>query len=522
MFSRAAALLAALLVVVWLGPAALLLGGLLAVPRVRDWLRPADARRTAAAVAVGSLVATALVIVAPDGWLPVPQGPGRLVTPAYVGRPAIVRPVADGVLPPHPHLAEAASGHPGPIGDQPSVDTGWYGRERCRGLAVDARGRLVGWCGEPDAPVLRVVDPESLNPLASRELGPGVAGLTEERAALCDASFLLDERDRAVVGTGRSLVVVDTADGDGEPDLTVAATHDLSSVLEAGDCVAGVVPDWSGRLWFASVAGVVGLVEPASGRVRVTDLGEAIANGLVADEQGGVYAVTEGAAYKLLPDASGDPVVLWRTQYDAGSEQKPGQLARGSGTTPAVLPNGTVALVDNAEPQPHVVFLSRTSGEPVCSAAVFDEDGGAVEGSLAVVADDAVVVANHHGSAGWAGSGLGFTPQAGLARVEVDVSAGECRVRWTNEDVVAPGTIPAVSLPKGLVYIATKRPSAWGVSAWYLTTVDVHTGRHVFSVRTGTGPAMDHRRSGVTLAPSGAAYVAAATGLVRVADKVRA
>jgi hypothetical protein len=386
-------------------------------------------------------------------------------------------------------------------------------------VAVDSRGRLVAWCGEPDQPVLRVVDPESLSPLASRELPPGVAGVADESAAVCTGAFLLDARDRAVVATGEQVVVLDTADGEGEPDLTVAATHDLSDVLPDGDCVVGLVPDWGGNLWFASASGVVGVVDQESARVRATDLGEPVANGLAADQQGGVYVVTDGALYRMLADASDRPRTLWRTQYDGGSEQKDGQLSRGSGTTPTVLPGGTVAIVDNAEPRPHVVFLDQQGGEQVCEAAVLEDDAGATEAALTVVADDAVVVANHHGVDGVLGSALGFTSTAGLARVEV--AGGECRVRWTNADVVVPGTVPGVSLPNGLVYAATKRPSLWGVSAWYLTAVDAHTGRHVFSVRTGTGPLMDHRGSAVTLAPDGSAYVATRAGLVRVRDKVR-
>jgi hypothetical protein len=517
---RAAALLAALALFVAVGPWLLPLTlGLLALRRVRARLLPSWSWRGAGAIASGGLVLAALVVVLPDGWVPVPQGPGRLVTPAYVGRPAVVRPVTGGVVPQHPHLAAGGAEVVGPVGDQPSVDSGWYGTEACRSVAVDSHGRLVAWCGEPDLPVLRVVDPESLSPLASRELPPGVAGVAEEVAAPCGGAFVLDARDRAVVATGEQVVVLDTADGEGEPDLTVADSHDLSGVLPDGDCVVGLVPDWGGNLWFAAASGVVGVVDQESGRVRSTDLGEAVGNGLAADQQGGVHVVTDGALYRMLADADGRPRTLWRSQYDAGSERKDGQLVRGSGTTPTVLPGGTVAIVDNAEPRPHVVFLDQQSGEQVCEAAVFEDDAGATEAALAVVADDAVVVANHHGTDGVLGSALGFTSTPGLARVEV--ADGECRVRWTNPDLVLPGTVPAVSLPHGLVYAATKRPSLWGVSAWYLTAVDAHTGRHVFSVRTGTGPLMDHRGSAVTLAPDGSAYVTTRAGLVRVKDKVR-
>ena len=92
-FQRTAALLG--LVVLWLalGPWVFLVAlGLLFVARVRDWLRPT--RRVGGILVAVAAAVTGLVLVIPDGWLPLPPGPGALVTPGYVGRPAVARPVA--------------------------------------------------------------------------------------------------------------------------------------------------------------------------------------------------------------------------------------------------------------------------------------------------------------------------------------------------------------------------------------------------------------------------------------------
>ena len=78
-----------------------------------------------------------------------------------------------------------------------------------------------------------------------------------------------------------------------------------------------------------------------------------------------------------------------------------------------------------------------------------------------------VVVENNHGYSSPLSTVLGRATDPGLARV--DVVDGECEVTWTNDDVVAPTSVAKASLATGLVYAYTKRPTWWGVSAWYLT-----------------------------------------------------
>ncbi len=281
------------------------------------------------------------------------------------------------------------------------------------------------------------------------------------------------------------------------------------------DCLIALMPDWDGRIWFETRGGLVGTVTPETGAGRVLDLEEEIANSFAVDEDGGVYVVTTGALYRLEADQAGRPTVTWSAPYDAGSERKPGQLSRGSGTTPTLLPGGLVAITDNAEPRMNVVFLRRETGEEVCSAPVFADDASATDNSLVAVGDG-VVVENNHGYESPLSTMLGRATEPGLARV--DVADGRCRVRWTS-DVVAPSSVAKVSLATGLVYAYTKRPSRWGVSAWYLTAVDARTGRHVFSVRTGTGTLMNNHYAAVTLAPDGSAYIATLAGMVRVRDR---
>jgi hypothetical protein len=510
-YARTTAVLVVLALWLALGPWVLLsAAAAFSVPRVRAWLRPS--RRAALALVAVSL--TALVVLVPDGWLPIPPGGGALVTPAYVGRPAVAVPLRVD-LPREPGLAAADPGAwPGPLGESPNVDTAWFGAESCGPTGVVARDRLVALCTDRRGPLLQVTDPETLRPLA-RKLLPA---RPEGSAARCGAdAFYVDERDRAVVATtDQRVLAVATADAEGDADLTTVASSDVSGRLPAGDCLVAVAPDAGGRTWFATDRGRVGSIDTA-GRVRVVDLEEPVANPLAVDREG-VYVVTADALYRLHEGADG-PAVDWRTSYDRGSGTKPGQRSQGSGSTPTLLPGGLVAVTDNAEPRMHVVVLRRGNGARVCAQAVFGADEGATESGLVAVGTatgPGVVVTNNHGSGGALSTLWGRVTEPGITRV--DVRGGDCTVAWTSEAVV-PAAGPRLSRATGLLYAVTKRRSWWGAASWYLSGLDARTGRTVFSVRTGLGAAFDSRDAEPVLTRDGSAYVATVAGWVRVRDR---
>lgn len=511
-----------------LGPVVLVLAvGALLVPRVRRWLRPSRG------VVVGWLGAVvllvAVVVVLPDGRLPIPPGAGLLVTPAYVGDAVEPQPI-DLDITQHPGLARngASSMHndaaatdayswSGPLGRSPEVDTAWFGIEECATLAFDSTGRLIALCGTWSGPRLHVLDPDSLRPLVTRTLPRRTgAGDAKPWANLCaGAYFYLDDRDRAVVATtDRRVLVVATRDAGGEPALVTEESHDLTEVIPAADCLIALMPDWDGRIWFVTQQGRAGFVDPESGRPAVLDLDEEIANSFAVGDDGGVYLVTVEALYKLGV-AAGRPQVTWRASYDRGSVTKPGQLSRGSGTTPTLLPGGLVAITDNADPRMHVQFYATDNGRLLCQAEVFDDGASATDNSLVSVGDG-VIVENNHGYASPLSTMLGRATTGGLARVDVDGT--DCSVAWTSEEI-APTSVAKVSLATGLVYAYTTRRSRWGVSAWYLTALDARTGATAWSVRTGIGTLFNNHYAAITLAPDGSAYIATLAGMIRIRDQ---
>jgi outer membrane protein assembly factor BamB len=480
---------------------------------------------------LATVAVVGVVVVVPDGRLPIPPGAGLLVVPSYVGHPATPRPIAMDV-PQHPGLARngASSMHddawasdaypwPGPLGRSPEVDTAWYGVEECATLAFNRAGRIVALCGTWSGPRLRVLDPGTMRPLVTRTLPKRAhrKGVKPWEDLCGGAYFYLDADDRAVVATtDRRILVVSTGDRSGRAALDVESTVDLSGQVPGQDCLVALMPDWAGRTWYVTREGRAGFVDPASHQVEVVDLDEEIANSFAVGEDGGVYVVTVAALYKLGV-TDGKPTVTWRAPYDRGRQRKPGQLSQGSGTTPTVLPGGLVAITDNAEPRMHVQFHDTADGRLVCRAAVFGAGESASDNSLVSVGDG-VVVENNHGYRSPASTLLGRSTTGGLARVDVD--GGRCTVAWTSHEI-APTSVAKVSLATGLVYAYTKRRSIWGVSAWYLTAIDARSGETVWAVRTGLGAQFNNHYSAITLAPDGSAYVPTLAGMVRVRDRPR-
>ena len=120
-----------------IGPLVLVLGLLLVVPKVRRAVWP-HWRHAGVLLAVVAMAAT-VVLVIPDGKLPIPPGGGIVVTSSYGGAAATPKPI-DIEIAQHPGLADNgrsqmhvdgwssdAYAGPGPLGKDPEIDTSWYG-----------------------------------------------------------------------------------------------------------------------------------------------------------------------------------------------------------------------------------------------------------------------------------------------------------------------------------------------------------------------------------------------------------
>jgi hypothetical protein len=476
-------------------------------------------------VVLAALVAVPAAALA--GHQPILEGPEAGALPAFIGSPATPDPVFATEPPRHPFMAPNGLSNLhvdawqtdrnrwfGPLG-RDAGRTSTLQAADCASHTFDSLGRLVTVCVGLEGPELMMFEPDTLHELARFALPPRQLQGGGDPNPFTNFSgggyFYLDGRDRAIVPTTtRHVWMVAATEA---PGFSLERDYDLTAVVGLGDAIISALPDWTGRIWFASVRGVVGTIEPESGRVAARNLGEPISNSFTVDEGGDIYLVSDAALYRLRADGAGTPQTVWRRAYDNDGQRKPGQTQAGSGTTPSVMPD-FVTITDNADPV-NVVVYRRADGGEVCRAPVFSRGQSSTDNSL-IVTDRSIVVENNHGYTGPASTQNGRSTTGGVERVDV-LPDGSCRTVW-HSDEHAPTSVPKLSLAAGLVYVYTKEPREDGNDGWYLTAIDFHSGRTVFKKLAGEGLGFNNNYAPITLAPDGDAYVGVLGGLVRLAD----
>jgi hypothetical protein len=461
--------------------------------------------------------------------LSIPQRPTLTPPREFIGEPARPRPVRAREAPRHPFKAPngrsvihgdaymtGTHAVPGPLGRGIETKSTFMVGE-CASLTFDSQGRIVTLCVRVRGRFLALLDPVTLERLATYDLPPRplrLGGLFTDFSG--GGYFYLDQRDQAVVPTTtRHIYVVGLTD---EPGFELVRDIDLTAVVPSDDAIQSVLPDWEGRLWFVTTGGIVGVLPQEGREPQTVDLGEGIGDSLAVDETGGVYVVSDTALYRFDAGREGTPRVSWRETYPNSGVQKPGQIGAGSGTTPTLLGGRWVAIADNAERMGVLVFRRERGFRGrrlVCRQPVFERGRSATENSLIGVGRS-VLVENNYGYSGPAATLGGGTTEPGFARVDLDSEGRGCRVVWES-DVRAPSVVPKLSLANGLVYTYVKPPNA-STAPWYLTALDFRTGRTVFMALAGRDLGFNNHYAPITLGPDGSAYVGVLGGLVRLAD----
>ncbi len=474
----------------------------------------------AVAAPAGAQVTGEPAVPIPDPLTEAPEFEGEVATPQRVRAP---RP------PRHPFMAPNGVSNlhndayqtdvyrwGGPLGADTSSDSALFFRE-CASVTFDAQGRLITICVGLDRPVLAMLDPSTLQVLAHFDLPPRQLGGTDN--PFTDFSgggyFYLDHRDRAVAPTTtRHIYVIGQTP---EPGFELRRDIDLSDEIPADDKIISALPDWDGRLWFATTEGLIGWVGRRGGKVHIRDLEERIGNSFTVDERDVAYVVTDDALYRLEAHR-GEVRTVWRRHYRNIGEVKPGQTQAGSGTTPTLIRGGRwVAITDNADPMNAVVF--RRARNPrhrrlVCREPLFEAGASATDQSL-IGAGRSIVAENNYGYSVAAVEGGGEGIQPGLQRVDVDRDGHGCQTVWASDER-APSVVPKLSLRAGLVYTYTYPPEH--DDAWYLTALDFRTGETVYRRLAGGGLGHNNNYAPVTISPEGTAYVGVLGGLTRFAD----
>jgi hypothetical protein len=474
----------------------------------------------------------AATFAGPAVAIPIPDVPGPAGLSTFIGSPAVQHPIAYPAPPRHPFMAPDGASNlhddaymsntyqrPGPLGRGLSV-LSVAASGLCGSVTFDSRGRIVSVCVSLTGPTLEMLDPRTLNVLTTFALPKRnpLSGTNIFQDFGGGGYFYLDNHDRAVIPTTSRhvYVVAETGSGTGFRRMH---DYDLSQVLRSGDKITSVLPDWSGRLWFVSFAGVVGTIDPVTGAVHARRTGEETENSFSVDQTGGVYIVTDRALYRYDAGSRGRPVVSWRRVYRNSGIHKPGQVDAGSGTTPTLMGSKYVAITDNADPMDVVVYRRnrKLSGSRlVCRRPVFRRGASATENSL-IGTDRAMIVENNYGYTGPTATLAGGLTSPGIERVDIDRSGHGCHSVWTSRER-APSVVPKLSLSAGLVYSYTK--DAGATDPWYLTALRFATGKTVYRRFAGTGLAFNNNYAPVSIGPNGSAYVGVLGGLVEFRDAV--
>lgn len=479
----------------------------------------------AASLAVAALAGAQVPGTEPT---PVPTDPTAPEIAELSGKRAKPRPANPPRVPRHPFMApngrsnihndaymtDVYRDRTGPLGEGTETDSALFSRE-CGSVTFDRRGRLEAICVGLDRPVLALLDPDTFEVLASLELPlREVSGGNPFTEFSGGGYFYLDHRDRAVTPTmSRHILVVAQVEGPSGPSFEVQRDYDLTGAVPQGDGIISALPDWEGRIWFASLEGVVGWVSPRDGGVRSHDTGEGIGNSFAVDQTGGVFMVTNAALYRF--EAAGEaPKVTWREEYENIGTEKPGQTQPGSGTTPTLMGRRYVAITDNADPM-QVLVYKRAEGvrgeRLVCRQPVFEQGASSTDQSL-IGTRRSMVVENNYGYTGPGATMDGETTTPGLERVVVDRDGRGCKTAW-HSDEIAPSVVPKLAAASGLVFTYTKPPREDGTDAWYLTAIDYRTGETVYKRLAGTGFGYNNNFAPVSIGPDDTAYVGVLGGL---------
>jgi hypothetical protein len=428
----------------------------------------------------------------------------------------------------------------GPLGLDTEVSSRTQGFGGYGTIAYDQSGRLVAVYSNGRGFQLELMDPYSLEELASHPLPSRpwywlFQGIMPWEYIGAGMYFFLDHQDRAIVPTTTNTIqVIQTPDPEQGGAFELIREYDLDDFVVPmrwpnRDSVAWVLPDWSGTYyWFATTEGMVGTVGVESGEVHTVRLeGEIIENSFTVAEDG-AYILSDYALYRLSQDG-GRITVDWRTEYDRGLRKKPGHITRGSGTSVSLMGdlNELVAITDNAEPRISLHFIKRTDGSVVCSIPVFEDGKSGTDVSVACFehADGngertgvySVLIENNWGHHVFPHS----RPEPGLTRVDVikqEDGGYLCHEIWASEEKSIG--VFKLSLGSGLAYMYWRSESC-PITAWYLTAIDFETGSTVFKKLVGTGLGYDNWAGALFLHPDGGiVYSTTIFGLVMIRDAI--
>jgi hypothetical protein len=339
----------------------------------------------------------------------------------------------------------------------------------------------------------------------------------------------------------------DEKPGDASSPIKIVASRDIKNDLdpELAKSVSrflGINITYDGHLVVA-LAGVIGVVDRELKQAWLAPIpGEAVDNGVVVDDQNGLYTVTDKYMRKLV--WKGDKLSTdeadgaWKEGYDW--VKKKGSLSRGSGTTPTLMGFGEedhlVLTVDQGDPVKVVAFWrdgipedarqvagapsKRTAGNIAISFPVKTT----IEWSPTVKGNGVLVFASEFPRLIPTADGkdvdllstiftMGTTVPGprGAERFEWDKDRNEFVSKWVYQDKGLSWTLSPVSAVDNMVYLNTTEGGLYT-----LTGLNWDTGKVERTVTLGKSVKFNTGGTFISPLPDGGLFINGFFGPIRI------
>jgi hypothetical protein len=262
-----------------------------------------------------------------------------------------------------------------------------------------------------------------------------------------------------------------------------------------------------------------------------TDALEENSNSIASDEDGGIYAVTNRAQYRV--DWDGRELRLrWATEYRRGriaGAYTSSNRAAGSGQSPDVVDSGPgtrrYVVIGDGQPLLHLLYLRADDGRVVCEHPVrfgrpdattsSSEQSILTRGLSSIVSDNTVpneaALRLLPGPARTLANlvlGPEGTAAKGLERIDLDPRTETCRTVWADPEASIPNAVPSMSSATGLIYGIANRGGVWGLQG-----TDFATGRDALWVPASASPTENSFFAMTTVGPQDTIWTGTPFGL---------
>ena len=406
-------------------------------------------------------------------------------------------------------------------------------------------------------PIVMLISPQTLKPLDQVKL------IKPQTGNLAGGLYnYLDHQNRLVLVDGDGVMRWYSNDYDQATDtgsLTLEKSVDIGQPM-----VVGLVPDYEGRIWFATQGSlsttaspaVVGYYDPQTETTQTFNLpaGEMVANSISSSPAGVAVTTTRGLAL-FAAGENGAITPLWHAGYENSGVRKPGQLSPGTGSTPVffgpttgyeylvITDNATAPNTNNATPAENVNVYSVADGTLVAQTPFLTSSNAGTE-NAPIAVGNRIFVPSTFGYWYPPPSETGAATPAtapfagGFQGMTLAADGTNLTTNWGPANTVPSSALPRLSLADNLIYtvLANSTTQTSGTSTqttvnYSFAAVDPDTGAIVgtplpIGSNTFPGTAPDYRdtssyswntlqMTGV-ISPQGVFYQGTAAGLVMV------